>query len=92
MDPEAIKLFWILTAVGSAGGIIFGIFMTVNAVVRRITGPGQKDSEDLEYLRERVEQVEYLEQRVAELENRVEFAERLLAAPRPDEITPLPDQ
>lgn len=92
MDPEAIKLFWILTAVGSAGGIIFGIFTCVNGVVRRMTGPAEKESEDLVYLRERVEQVEYLEQRVAELENRVEFAERLLAAPRPDEITPLPDQ
>jgi hypothetical protein len=92
MDPEAIKLFWILTAVGSAGAIIFGIFVIVNAVVRRVAGPEEKDGEDLEYLKERVEQVEYLEQRVAELENRVEFAERLLAAPRPDEITPLPDK
>jgi uncharacterized protein YlxW (UPF0749 family) len=81
MDPEALKLFWILTAIGLSGGVVYTVVAVVNLVTRKLEGRPAADPEELEELRARAEQVEYLEQRVAELETRVDFAERLLTAP-----------
>ena len=82
MDPEAIKLFWILTAVGSAGAVVYAVVAIVNLVTRKLEGAPAAGVEELEELRARADQVEYLEQRVAELETRVDFAERLLTTPQ----------
>ena len=81
MDPEALKLFWILTAIGLSGGVIYTVIAVVNLVTRKLEGRPTLDPEGLEELRARSEQVEFLEQRIAELETRVDFAERLLTAP-----------
>lgn len=81
MDPEALKLFWILTAIGLSGGVIYSVIAVVNLVVRKLEGRPTLDPEELAEWRTRSEQMEFLEQRVAELETRVDFAERLLTAP-----------
>lgn len=82
MDPEALKLFWILTAIGLSGGVIYTVIAVVNVVTRKLEGRPTVDPEELEEWRARSEQVDVLEQRVAELETRVDFAERLLTAPK----------
>ena len=86
MDPEALKLFWILTAIGLSGGVIYTVIAVVNVVTRKLEGRPTVDPEELEEWRARSEQVDVLEQRVAELETRVDFAERLLTAPNRESI------
>ena len=81
MDPEALKLFWVLTAIGLSGGVIYTVIAVVNIVTRKLEGRPTVDPEELEEWRARSEQVDFLEQRIAELETRVDFAERLLTAP-----------
>ena len=58
------------------------------AIARRIHGKGALDPELREELYELRDQVAGLQQRLAESEERLDFAERLLA--RPNEPEPLP--
>lgn len=51
------------------------------AIRKRLEGAPPDHSAEVELLRERVRAAESLERRVAELEERVDFAERLLARP-----------
>jgi hypothetical protein len=84
MDSDAIKLFWVLTSIGLSGGVVYAVIAVVNVVTRKLEGartPGI-EPEELDELRARAEQVEVLEQRVNELETRLDFAERVLTAPR----------
>lgn len=93
MDSDALKLFSVLTAIGLSGAMVYAAIALVGAVVRRLEGrPAAPDHEELEFLRERAEQVEVMEQRLAELETRVDFAERLLTRPELEEVTPNPDR
>lgn len=64
------------------GAII--LFPLARALARRLEGRGSDPMlrAELQQLHERVADVEQLEQRFAELENRVEFSERLLAQHR----------
>lgn len=80
---EALRVFIILTGIGLAGTVTYGGIALVNALAGRLKGGPDVSSEELEYLRDRVEQVDSLTDRVAELETRLDFAERLLT--RPDE-------
>jgi hypothetical protein len=62
----------------------------VRAFARRIEGKGGADPglrADVEHLQQRLGDVEVLQARVGELEERLDFAERLLAQPRePDKL------
>ena len=78
---EGIKVFFVLASIGFAGTVTYASIAIVNAVVSRIRGRPDVSSEELEYLRDRAEQVDVLNDRVAELETRLEFAERLLTGP-----------
>lgn len=90
---DFVKLFGVLTAIGAAGGVVYAIFAVVGAVTRRLDGrPPAVEPDDLEYLRDRAEQVDLLEQRLADLETRVDFAERLLTRPVLEEATPNADR
>jgi hypothetical protein len=76
---DGIKVFFVLISVGLAGAVTYASIALVNAVVHRIKGGGPDvSSEELEYLRDRAEQVDSLTDRVVELETRLDFAERLL--------------
>jgi hypothetical protein len=81
--PKALELFFILAAV--VGGPLLAV-MAVPAFVKRFLSPreparGGGDETELE--------LESLSRRVAELEERVDFAERLLAQQR-DAALPKP--
>jgi hypothetical protein len=83
---EGIKLFIVLASIGLAGSLTYASIAIIGAVVNRIKGTHEPDvsPEELEYLRDRAEQVTGLEERVAELETRLDFAERLLPRPHDD--------
>ncbi|MEO8032377.1 MAG: hypothetical protein ABJC74_07530 [Gemmatimonadota bacterium] len=85
MPPEAIFLFALAVLVVSA----IVLWPLVRAWSRRIEGRGQPDQavlDELDQMRQRLSQVEDLPHRVAELEERAEFAERLLAQREPDRL------
>lgn len=88
---------------GMPSGAIFAIIMVgiaantlilwplIRAWSRRIEGRGQPDQmllDEIDQMRQRLGQLEQLEHRVLELEERAEFAERLLSQQREPERLP----
>jgi len=87
MDSDVLKFFGLMLSLGLAGAGTYCAVLVVNAVAARIRGAGPRDvsPDELEYLRDRAEQVEGLAERVAELETRLDFAERMLTGgPAPE--------
>ena len=84
MDSEVLKVLFMLLSVGLAGVLTFGSLTLIRAFARRIEG-GRSSSElsaladQVDYLRQKVEESEGDRARIVELEERLEFAERLLA-------------
>lgn len=77
MDPVMVTVVLIVFAV--VGGIV--LWPLMRALARRIEGRGG-DVElhhEVDELRVRVQELELQQQRLAEVEDRLEFAERLLA-------------
>jgi len=73
--------------VAALGILMTGIVLwpIVRALARRIEGRGAHDSElrgEIEALHQRVAELEAVELRMGELENRIEFSERLLTQHR----------
>ena len=64
-------------------GAVFILGPIARAIARRLEGRGGDAAlhEELQVLRERVGEVDQLRERMLELEERVDFAERLLARP-----------
>ncbi len=88
MDPRTTAL---LIVVAIVAGLLI-LWPIARAIGRRLEGrhPGDQDvREELEDLRARLAQLEAGQTRVAELEERLEFAERILARePRPRQLEP----
>jgi len=81
MDPDVLKLFQVMVSLVVVG---LGGYAGLILVTRRLNkGEPPVAPEELEYLRDKAEQVDQLSERVSELETRLDFAERVLA--RPDE-------
>lgn len=84
---DVLKIFGIFTAMGMAGAGVYAVIALVGVVTRRLEGRRTEGDEslrhELEDLQARVAGGEELQQRVAELEERLDFAERMLAQ-RPD--------
>jgi hypothetical protein len=82
MDPDVFSFMGVM---GTIAGFIFVVSLTKGLAHRLGSGRGsrcncgEEDHEELEHLRERVADLEYSGRRVTELEERVDFAERLLA-------------
>jgi len=81
---KGIEIFFTLAAV--VGGPLLAI-MVVPALAKRFLGktarwPGEPRRAEVEDLRERLVELDDMARRVAELEERVDFAERLLAQQR----------
>lgn len=82
MPPEAVFLM-VLAILAAATIVLFPLF---RAIARRIEGRGGMSAEartELDELRERVSRLEEGHPRMTELEERVDFAERLLAQREP---------
>ncbi len=85
MRPEEMVFVVVMTAL--VGGLLMLALRSplAKALARRISGEPQ-DSEVLtEEIMARLDQVPVMEERLLELEERVEFAERLLAGDRPQQ-------
>ncbi|MEO8201188.1 MAG: hypothetical protein ABI679_11750 [Gemmatimonadota bacterium] len=77
----------IIIILGMAAAVVI-LWPLVRAIARRIEGKGRTDPavlDEVDHLRSRVTEVEGLQGRIAELEERVDFAERLLAQKRQPE-------
>lgn len=73
---------FVIVAIAIVAGLVLVLFPLMRAIARRIEGRHQLDpaiQEELEELRARVGEVDGLQHRVAELEERVDFTERMLA-------------
>lgn len=90
---EGLKLFSVLLAIGGAGALTYGAIALIAAFSERLRGKrAAVGSDDLDEIRGRLEATEALEARVMELEERVDFAERLLAQPRDQADLPAHEQ
>jgi Tfp pilus assembly protein PilO len=81
LPPHIIVL---LTCV-MAGAAVIILWPIARALARRLEGRGREDAvvrEELDHLRTRVHDLELIAERVGELEERLDFAERLLAQRR----------
>ncbi len=84
MDPDVFSFMGVMATIG---GFIFMMAVTWGVARRLGVGGrqgrgcncGEGDHEELEHLRERVADLEYNGRRIEEMEERVDFAERLLA-------------
>ncbi|MEE8062154.1 MAG: hypothetical protein V3T16_09990 [Gemmatimonadales bacterium] len=83
MDPDVFSFMGVMGTIA-----VFIFVMTMARGMSRRLGGGRSrggcscvdgDHEELEHLRERVADLEYSGRRIEELEERVDFAERLLA-------------
>ncbi|MGH7591209.1 MAG: hypothetical protein ACREL2_07190 [Gemmatimonadales bacterium] len=83
MDFETIMKFLVVTM--AVVGIPVGAYAAIVATrAIWVKGePGKLSAEDAEALRHRVEELESQIVRLAELEDRIDFAERMLAQPGP---------
>lgn len=86
MDPGAIVM--IVLAVVAAATLV--LWPLARALARRLEGKGAQDPamlRELEQMQHRLAEVDALHTRVAELEERLDFTERLLAQSRePDRL------
>jgi Tfp pilus assembly protein PilO len=81
LPPEAVVIVVLLITVG----IVLMSWPIVRAVARRIEGKSQEDPVlrgEVEQLRARLAEMETLHVRLSDLEERVDFTERLLAQQR----------
>lgn len=74
-----VKLFGVLLAIGLAGGVVVGVIMIAKALASRLEGP--RNSPPLEEFEARMDELDSLKERMAELEERMDFSERLLTRP-----------
>lgn len=87
------EIFWPTAAFGSIILLVFGAVV----VLRYLPKPksrlvNQPDHEALEDLQARLGQLDQLQERLSELEERVDFAERLMAKQRDGERLGLPHE
>jgi len=84
MPPQMIALITIACVAGAA----LVLYPIARALARRLEGRGgsQELLQQLEELRDRVHELEASQHRVAELEERLDFTERLLAQRRDVEL------
>ncbi|MDH4348317.1 MAG: hypothetical protein OEW17_05890 [Gemmatimonadota bacterium] len=86
MDSDVLKVLGIFLSLGLAGSLTYAAVTFTSAFARRVESrrSGEVDAlaDQVEDLRVRVEEGEVTRARLVELEERLEFAERMLAQQR----------
>jgi hypothetical protein len=80
---------FVIVALALVSGFVLVFYPLMRAFARRIEGRFQHDpgiQEELDQLRTSIGEVDNLQHRVAELEERVDFTERMLAQKTPDRL------
>ncbi len=82
MDRDVLNMFGVLLAIGTAGMFTYGGFVFIKLMARRVdraaVGAGDDELNDL---RSRLADLDLMQARIVELEERVDFSERMLARP-----------
>lgn len=81
MDSDVLNMFGVLLAIGTAGLFTFGGFVLIRAFSRRMDRRVGVGEEDFDEIRARLRDLDAMQARIAELEERVDFSERMLARP-----------
>ncbi len=85
-DPfEVVGVFF---SVGLSILTLYAGFIGVRWAQRKMDAPKLAEGHDLEELRERVARLEECELRLAEMEERLDFTERMLAQAKPEGALP----
>ncbi|HVX88945.1 MAG TPA: hypothetical protein VG940_08470 [Gemmatimonadales bacterium] len=85
-DPfEVVGVF---AAIGTTLLMLYAGFIAVRWVHRKLEAPKLPEGQELDELRERVARLEECELRLAEMEERLDFAERMLAQAQPQGVLP----
>ena len=83
---EALRLVGIFIALGAAGGLVYLMVALGGVLVKRLENrPGSETvalRAELEELRARMDEADHTRARIAELEERLDFTERLLVQQR----------
>ena len=84
------EIFWPTAAFGALIVLVFGGVAALRMLPSRARRAGHTDQPALDDLAARLDQLDHLQQRVGELEERLDFAERLIARQREGERAALP--
>lgn len=85
-DPfEAVGVFF---SIGLSALMLYGGWIGVRWARRKLDGPSAPDPAEIGDLHERLARLEEAEHRLAELEERLDFTERVLADARPQGALP----
>ncbi len=82
MDPDIVKFFGVMMTLMTVGLLGYGGVLVIQGLQSRLGRSHQASSlnpDEVEALRAELGEVEQLRARMVELEERVDFAERLLA-------------
>ena len=89
MDPGVLNFFGVAMALAVSFAVGGGLFVAITTFVKRIKRPPRTPStEELEDLRYRLEALERRVSQHEELEERLDFLERVLLAQREGKATP----
>lgn len=81
MDTERVL---VVASIIAGFTLLFSVLIPLGrALVKRLEGVGPGDPMELEEIRSRLQSLEAAESRLAELEERLDFAERMLTSGRP---------
>ena len=79
MDSSIWNLLGVMVSIGLAATIPIGAVMLFKALASRLERRPELPENELESIRARLEDVDELKARIVELEERVDFSERMLA-------------
>ena len=88
MDSDMLKVVIFVGTLMVAGIATYASMTVISVVKKRLEGEPRFPGSELDGIRARLEATEALESGVAELEERLDFAERLLAEHREPERLP----
>ena len=89
MDPGAIAMLIPIAGMGVGALFLVGVYkLVVRWIDRSRVGDASGVAEEVARLREEVEVLSEVNRRVLELEERVDFAERVLTQAKQDQLNP----
>lgn len=91
LSGDAFEAVGVFAAIGTTILMLYAGFLGVRWIHRRMDGPKAPDPDQMGDLHERLARLEEAEHRLAELEERLDFTERVLADSRPPVALPKGD-
>lgn len=86
--PDPFEMVGVFAAIGTTLLMLYAGFVAVRWAHRKLEPPKLPDGRELDGLAERLARLEEAEHRLAEVEERLDFTERMLAQAKPDGALP----